>query len=120
MTQGKYSSAIQEYILKIAKIYLESNLVRKNKAKYVCNKRKTIENVELLLSGVPNLVIKDVEKTYLSHICFTSLFAGEKTGLRKSHESETTEQVWSKQDLTLSGGRSGEGYVNQLHTCKSM
>lgn len=42
MTQGEYSNAIQEYRdrLKIAKIYLELNPVRKNKAKYISNKKE--------------------------------------------------------------------------------
>lgn len=46
--------------------------------------------MELLLSRIGNLVMKDVEKTNVLNVYFTSLFTGEQTGLQKSQESETT------------------------------
>lgn len=61
--------------VRLPKAHLELNLVRNAKDKkgyykYISYKRKTRENVELLLNGAGNLVVKDMEKAKVLNATF--------------------------------------------------
>ena len=84
-----------------AKTHLEWNLARdgegskKDFYKYISCKRKTSENVGLLLSGIGDTLTKNTEKAKVLGTFFTLVFTG-KSSLQESQAPETCEKVWSK------------------------
>jgi len=64
--------------------------------RYINRKRKTKENVSLLLNGNGDLVAKDTEKAKVLTACFTSAFTG-KTACQQPQSHEARGEVWSKE-----------------------
>lgn len=99
--QGHDSGGIGRYRVRKAKAYLELNLARdvKNKSneKGFCRciscKRKTRENVSLLLNGAGNLVTGNMEESEILNTFFTSVFIG-KTDLQESQAHGISRKVW--------------------------
>ncbi|GAB0189155.1 mitochondrial enolase superfamily member 1 [Grus japonensis] len=89
-----------------AKAHLELNLARdvkdneKGFFKYFDNKRKTRENVGLLLNEVSALVMEDTEKAELLNAFFASVFTA-KASPQESQTLEVGEKVWRKEDFPL-------------------
>lgn len=67
-------------------------------AALIGSKKKTGENVDLLLNGVGDLVIRDVEKAEECHAFFTLVFTS-KTCVQEFQVPETSGTVWSKEGL---------------------
>ena len=86
---------------------MELILVRKIKdykkgfCKYVNSKRKTRENVGLLLNEVDALVTEDTEKAELLSTFFTSVIIA-KTAPWEFWTLQTRERVWGKEDFSWS------------------
>ncbi|GAB0208405.1 mitochondrial enolase superfamily member 1 [Grus japonensis] len=84
-----------------AKAHLELNLageVKDNKKgffKYISSKRKTKENVGLLLNEMGALVMEDTEKAELLNAAFASVFTA-KADPQESQTLEVREKVWRK------------------------
>lgn len=100
VTQEEYSNTVQAHrdSIRMAKAHLDSYLVRnvrgkKGYHKYISTKRKTRENVELLLNGAGNVLIKETEKAKALNAYFASIFTSKTTVLQKSQVSESTGQV---------------------------
>ena len=95
-----------------AKVHLELNLARdvkdnkKGFFKYISRKRKTRENVGLLLNEVGALVTKDTEKAELLNAFFASVFTA-KASPQVSQTLEAREEVWRKEDFPLVKDGSG-------------
>ncbi|GAB0209844.1 mitochondrial enolase superfamily member 1 [Grus japonensis] len=89
-----------------AKAHLELKLagdVKDNKKgffKYIISKRKTGENVRLLLNEVGALVTEDTEEMELLNAAFASVFTA-KAGPQESQTLEVREKVCRKKDLPL-------------------
>jgi len=89
-----------------AKAHLELNLARdvknnkKSFFKYISSKRKTRENVGLLLNKVGALVTEDTEKAALLNAFFASVFTA-KAGSRASQSLEVKEEACKKDDPLL-------------------
>ncbi|GAB0195017.1 mitochondrial enolase superfamily member 1 [Grus japonensis] len=89
-----------------AKAHLELNLARdvkdnkKGFFKYINSKRKTRENVGLLLNEVGALVMGDTEKAELLNAFSASVFTA-KAGPQESQTLEVGQKVWRKEDLPL-------------------
>ena len=86
-----------------AKLHLELNQAKEVKDKkgffqYVNSRRKTRENVGLLLSELGALVTEDIEKVELLNTFFASVFTG-KAGPWESQNLEII--VWGKEDFPL-------------------
>ncbi|GAB0179374.1 mitochondrial enolase superfamily member 1 [Grus japonensis] len=85
-----------------AKAYLELNLARdvkdnkKGFFKYISSKRKTRENVGLLLNEVGALVMEDTEKVELLNAFFALIFATAKATPQESQTLEVEQKVWRK------------------------
>ncbi|GAB0178125.1 mitochondrial enolase superfamily member 1 [Grus japonensis] len=83
-----------------AKAHLELNLARdvknnkKDLFKYISSKRKTRENVGLLLNKVGALVTEDTEKAELLNAAFASVFTA-KAGPQESQTLVAGETVWT-------------------------
>ncbi|GAB0186019.1 mitochondrial enolase superfamily member 1 [Grus japonensis] len=108
-----------------AKAHLELNLARgikhnkKGFFKYISSKRKTRENVGLLLNEVGALVMEDTEKAELLNAAFVSVFIA-KAGPQESQTLEAGEKVLRKEDLPLvEKGRVRER-LGKLNIHKSM
>lgn len=86
--------------------HLELNQVRQAKGstkgfyRSVSSRREMEGNVGPLLRAVWVLATKDIEKPTALHVTFSSAFTS-KTSLQEPQASETREQVWSKEDLSL-------------------
>lgn len=74
---------------------------KKGFCKYIGNKRKTKENVGLLLNEIRDLVMQDMEKAELPNAFFFHLVFTSKTRIRESQVSETRWKGWSKEDVPL-------------------
>ena len=81
---------------------MELNLARIMKGnkkgfyKYISRKRKTLENVGLLLNGAEDLVTKDMEEVKVLNVFFTLIFAGN-TCLQQTRSLRPVE----KSDISL-------------------
>ena len=71
---------------------------KKDFCKYMSSKRKTKENVGLLLNGTRALVTQDMEETEVLVVFVTSVFASQ-INLLKSKDPETKKKVYSKEDV---------------------
>jgi len=85
------------------KVHLELNLARdvevnKKDFKYISSKRKTRENVGLVLNEVGTLVKEDTENMELMNTFFASVFTA-KAGPQESQSLGVREEAWRKQDL---------------------
>jgi len=89
-----------------AKVHLELNLARdvkdnkKSFFKYISSKRKTRDNMGLLLNKVGALVMEDAEKAELLNAFFASVFPA-KAGPQASQSLEVREEACRKDDLPL-------------------
>lgn len=87
-----------------AKAYLELNLARdlkdNKKGFFKYNKRKTRENVGLVLNGAGTQVTEDTEKAEILNYFF-ALVLTVKDSLRESLTQETRKKFWRKGDLPL-------------------
>lgn len=83
------------------KAHLEPDLARdiknnkKNFLKYAGDKRKTRENVSLLLSVSRDLETQDIVKAEVLNTFFTSVSTS-KTGLQQFQAMDTNGKVWNK------------------------
>ncbi|GAB0197889.1 mitochondrial enolase superfamily member 1 [Grus japonensis] len=108
-----------------AKAYLEIKLVRdvkdnkKGFFKYISSKKKTRENVSLLLNEVGALVMEDTEKAELLNATFASVFTA-KVGPLESQTLEVGEKVWRKEDLPLFEEKRVREHLGKLDIHKSM
>ncbi|GAB0184184.1 hypothetical protein GRJ2_000884000 [Grus japonensis] len=68
--------------------------------KYISSKRKTRENVGLLLNEVSALVMEDTEKAELLNAAFASVFTA-KVGHQETQSLEAGEKVLQKEDVPL-------------------
>ncbi|KAK4828634.1 hypothetical protein QYF61_000282 [Mycteria americana] len=80
---------------------------KKSFYKYISSKRKTRENVGLLLNGAGAPVTKDMERSVMLNVFLASVFTG-KTGLQESEVSDTRRKVGTKEDLSLVKEYQGE------------
>ncbi|GAB0207970.1 mitochondrial enolase superfamily member 1 [Grus japonensis] len=108
-----------------AKASLELNLakdVKDNKKgffKYISSKRKSRENVGLLLNEVGALVTEDTEKAELLNAAFASVFAA-KASPQETQTLEVGEKVWRKEDLPLVEEDQVREHLGNLDIHKSM
>ncbi|GAB0206875.1 mitochondrial enolase superfamily member 1 [Grus japonensis] len=108
-----------------AKAHLELNLamdVKDNKKgffKYISSKRKTRENVGLLLNEVGALVTEDTEKMELLNAFFASVFTA-KVGPQETQTLEVGEKVWRKEDFPLVEEDRVREHLGKLNIHKSM
>jgi len=108
-----------------AKVHLELNLasdVKNNKKdffKYISSKRKTRDNVGLLLNEVGVLVMEDAEKAELLNAAFASLFSA-KAGPQESQALEARKEAWRNEDLSLVKEDCVRDHLSNLDTHKSM
>jgi len=108
-----------------AKVHLELNLARNVKDnkkgffKYITSKRKTRDNVGLLLNEVGVLVTEDAEKAELLNVFFVSVFSA-KTGPRESQALEVREEACRKDDPPLIEEDCVRGHLSNQDTHKSM
>ncbi|GAB0180635.1 mitochondrial enolase superfamily member 1 [Grus japonensis] len=108
-----------------AKAHLELKLARdvkdnkKGFFKYISSKRKTKENVGLLLNEVGALVTEDTEKAELLNAAFASVFA-DKASYQETQTLEVGEKVWRKEDLPLFEEDRVREHLGKLNTHKSM
>lgn len=65
--------------------------------KFINSKRKTTENVGLLLNAAREPMTNDLEKAEVLSAFFASIFT-RKTVLRESQAPETRGKVWDKED----------------------
>lgn len=65
---------------------------------YISSKRKTWQNVGLLLSGEGDSLRKDTENVEVLNTFSASFFTG-KMDCQASQAPETSKKVWSKEDL---------------------
>lgn len=68
--------------------------------KYISCKRKTRENVGLLLNEMGNVLTKNPEKAMVIDGFFALVFTG-KTSLQENQAPETYEKVWNKRRIKL-------------------
>jgi len=102
---------------------MELNLARdvkdkKGFYKYICNKKKTKENVDLLLNKMADLVTQDTEKPAVLNASFASVFTS-KIGLQESQVPETRGKGWSKEDVPLVKDDQVREYLSKPDTHKS-
>ncbi|GAB0179181.1 mitochondrial enolase superfamily member 1 [Grus japonensis] len=108
-----------------AKAHLELKLagdVKDNKKgffKYISSKRKTRENVGLLLNEVGALVMENTENVELLNAFFASVCTA-KAGPQETHSLEVGEKVWKKEDLPLVEEDQVREYLGKLNIHKSM
>ncbi|GAB0202805.1 mitochondrial enolase superfamily member 1 [Grus japonensis] len=108
-----------------AKAHLELNLARdvkdnkKGFFKYINSKRKTRENVGLLLNEVGTLVMEDTEKEELLNAFFALVFTA-KDGPQETSTLEVGEKVWRKEDFPLIEEDQVRDHLGKLDTHKSM
>ncbi|GAB0182218.1 hypothetical protein GRJ2_000687100 [Grus japonensis] len=108
-----------------AKTHLELNLARdvkdnkKGFFKYISSKRKTRENVGLLLNEVGALVMEDTEKTELLNAFFASVFTA-KAGPQETQTLEVGEKVLQKEDLPLVEENWVREHLGKLNIHKSI
>jgi len=108
-----------------AKVHPELNLardVKNNKKgffKYISSKRKTRDNVGLLLNEVGALVTEDAEKAELLNAFFASVISA-KAGPQESQALEVREKAWRKEDLPLVEEDCVTHHLSNLDTQKSM
>ncbi|GAB0190597.1 mitochondrial enolase superfamily member 1 [Grus japonensis] len=107
------------------KTHLELNLAREVKDnkkcffRYTNSKRKTRENVSLLLNEVGALVMEDTEKAELLNAFFASVFTV-KAGSQESQTLEAGEKVWRKEDFPLVEEDRIRDHLGKYDTHKSM
>ncbi|GAB0177726.1 target of Nesh-SH3 [Grus japonensis] len=87
--------------------------------KYISSKRKTRENVGLLLNEVGDLVTDDTEEAELLNAFFTSVFTA-KTDPQESQTLRVREKVSSKEDFPLVEEDWVRDHLGKLDTHKSM
>jgi len=108
-----------------AKVHLELNLardVKNNKKgffKYISSKRKTRENVGLLLNEAGVLVTEDAEKAELLNAFFASVFSA-KAGPQESQALGVREEAYREDDLPLVEEDCVRDRLSNLDTHKSM
>lgn len=68
-------------------LYPARDVKDKKKGKYIGNKKRTRENLGLLLNQMRNLVTQNMEKAELLNIFFASAFTS-KTSLQRSQKQE--------------------------------
>jgi len=108
-----------------AKVHLELNLARdvKNNKKgffnYISRKRKTRDNVGLLLNEVGVLVMEDAEKAELLSAFFASVFSA-KASPRESQALEVREEACRRDDPPLVDDDCVRDHLSNLNTHKSM
>ncbi|GAB0181301.1 mitochondrial enolase superfamily member 1 [Grus japonensis] len=108
-----------------AKAHLELNLARdvkdnnKGVCKYISSKRKTRENVGLLLNEVGALAMEDTEKVGLLDTFFVSVFTA-KAIPQESQTLEVRQKVWRKEDFPLVKEDWVRDHLGKLDTHKSM
>ncbi|GAB0208090.1 mitochondrial enolase superfamily member 1 [Grus japonensis] len=99
-----------------------ARVVKDNKKgffKYISSKRKTRENVGLLLNEVGALVTEDTEKVELLNAAFASVFTA-KASPQESQTLEEREKVWRKEDLPLLKEDQVREHLGKLDIHKSM
>jgi len=108
-----------------AKAHLELNLardVRNNKKgcfNYISSKRKTRDNVGLLLNEVGVLVKEDAEKAELLNAFFASVFSA-KAGAQESQALEAREEAYREDDFPLVEEDCVRDRLSNLDAHKSM
>jgi len=119
---GKSTGMLSEHATSKAKAHLELNLARdvKNNKKgffnYISSKRKTRDNVGLLLNEVGALVTEDAE---LLNAFFASVFSA-KAGPQESQAPEVKEEAYREDDLPLVDEDCVRDRLSNLDTHKSM
>lgn len=97
---GISRDTVQAYNDRVRKVkaYLGKDLKgKKGFHRYISSKRKSRENVILLLNGTGDLMTKVLEKTEVLSPFFTLVFTG-KIFLQESHVTEIRGKVWSNKD----------------------
>ncbi|PKU31482.1 rna-directed dna polymerase from mobile element jockey-like [Limosa lapponica baueri] len=108
-----------------ARAHLELNLARDAKDskkgffKYISSKRKTRENVNLLLNEVGALVMEDAEKAQLLNAFFASVFTA-KAGPQEPQTLEVRERDRRKEDFPWIEEDQVRDHLGKLNTHKSM
>ncbi|PKU31816.1 rna-directed dna polymerase from mobile element jockey-like [Limosa lapponica baueri] len=109
-----------------AKASLELKLARDVKVnkkgfffKYIGGKRKTRENVGLLLNEMGAMVTEDAEKAELLNAFFASVFTVQASP-QEPQTLEETETVWTKEDFPLVEEDQVRERLSKLDICKSM
>lgn len=105
-------------------VYLRegNGIVKDNKKHFhrsISNKRKTEENIALVLYGAGDLMTRGVGKAEALPDFFASCFFV-KTCLQESQVSEISGKVWSNADLHLSKGRCSQGKFKPVDIHKPM
>ncbi|GAB0190397.1 mitochondrial enolase superfamily member 1 [Grus japonensis] len=125
-TWEEYRNIVRVYrdATRKAKAHLELNLardVKDNKGffKYLSSRRKTRENVSLLLNEVGALVTEDTEEVELLNATFDSVFTA-KAGPQESQTLEVGEKVWRKEDVPLVEEDQVREHLGKLDIHKSM
>lgn len=112
--------AARRHAIRITKAHLELNLARNTKGrekgfyKYISRKRKTWENVGLLLNGEGDLLRKNTEKVEVLSAVFAPFFT-DKMSHQESQAPETSKKVWSKEDLPSVEEDKVREHLNKLH-----
>jgi len=108
-----------------AKVHLELNLakdIKDNKKgffKYISSKRKTRENVGLLLNELGVLVTEDTEKVKFFSAFFASVFTA-KAGPQTSQSLTIRDEACRKENLPLVEEDRVRDHISNLDTHKSM
>jgi len=107
-----------------AKAHLELNLardVRNNKGfyNYISSKRKTRDNVGLLLNEAGVLVTEDAEKAELLNAFYASVFSA-KAGPQESQTLEAREEAYREDDFPLVEEDCVRDHLSNLDAHKSM
>ncbi|KAK4810486.1 hypothetical protein QYF61_004266 [Mycteria americana] len=114
-----------KFIVRKDKAQMEFNLARdvkdnkKGFYKYIGDKKKTRENVGLLLNETGDLVTQDTEKAEVLNAFFASVFTS-KTGLQEYQAPETRGKAWSKEDVLFVEEDQIREYLSKLDVHKSM